>query len=114
MSNFNAIGNASLQASDGGVVTDAFNTGVNAKVLLDDVFGAGVLDLAPYLASITVGKAFIVKAAASDFTISEDGVNFSTRKRTTHYVNGLDSGAIPLKITLTSGSRVQVLAAGDP
>jgi hypothetical protein len=86
---------------------------LTAKSSFDEIIPAGVLDLAPYLANFPVQiQGVIIIATNGNFTVSVDGSNFSTRKFSMFFVQVADSGAFPLKITVTAQCRIQFMAVG--
>lgn len=93
--------------------------GVNSKVVLDDVFDAGVLDLAPYLASIDVpSHLLIVIGNDTGATLDMGGggpyVFYSTLAAKTIYLELASAAPIDLALTTADAARIRVLAIGDP
>jgi len=113
MSNFNGIYSVSVQASDGGLVSDGANVAASEKVLFDEPIGTpGVMDFTPFLAGVTTPLVVIIKSDVT-FTVSEDGTHFSTVARKVWYGSGFAAGSLPLKITTTAPSlRTQMLVIG--
>ena len=90
----------------------------NARILVDDVFLAGSVDLAPILASIVdPGPVFLVVdiSHASGAVFDFDGVGASTIKAKRMIMEFVPDGVTPvdLELTLTSTSRVRVWCYGD-
>lgn len=116
MANFTVAAAWSLTASDQVSLSKTLaNLGLNGKVLVDDVFAPGVLDLAPKLASIGKGRAcLLIFDDISGFTISIDGAVQSTAKYDVFSIKQVSDVPIDLEIVSTVLSRVRVLAVGDP
>ena len=89
-------------------------SGLTAKKDFDAILPAGTFDFAPFLANFPAGlKGIQIVAQDSNFTLSVDGINFSTRKYKQFLVQVDDVGVQALVITLSAQSRVQFMAVGS-
>ena len=85
-----------------------------ARVLVDDTFIAGILDLGPYLAAITDPSIVIIDIAVGRATISYDGITYSLFD-ISHTEIRFSGTGVPATVwlTLNAPSRVRVWAYGD-
>lgn len=118
---FNMNTACSAQSTDGVLVNKSItNLAVNAKVLLDDTFAAGVIDLAPYLASITNPRGCYIVAEGDGYLIDFDGLGPSVKAQKQTFMEITDNTPGPsglLDIALTAqgaAQRIRVFAWGDP
>lgn len=117
---FTANMSAGLSPSDGPSISKSVTgAALNAKALLDDVFGAVVINLAPYFASIADPKYVIILADGEGFFVNFDSKGDSEKVYKTILLEvGPNtpgpSGVLDIKIT-TQGAdqRVRVMALGD-
>lgn len=116
MANFLSSMSASVSTGDGASLSRALaSQGLNAKVILDDVFTAGVISLTPYLASIAIPKFILVVIGnTSGAKINFDGVGASTTlKMRTMLLEVTSASAASIAITTTETGRIQMIALGD-
>ena len=109
------------QSTDGVLVNKSItNLSVNAKVLLDDVFAAGLINLAPYLASIVNPRGCYIVAEGDGYLINFDGLGTSVKAQKQSFLEITDNTPGPaglLDIELTAqgaAQRIRVFAWGDP
>lgn len=122
MANFTATVNINQTTSDalGNLAQSISQLALNGRATLDDVFAAGALDLAPYMASITKPRLIMVKltsgtgAASVGATIDLDGLGVSTIKVRTLFFEVTTDVVADIAITLTETTRVQMVVMGDP
>jgi len=116
MANTQVSVNMSLQVSGGLSLARALaNQGANATVLLDDVFTAGTIDLAPHLASIGVPKYILILVGnTTGATVNLDGAGASSMKVRSMMLEVTSASPADIELVTTESARIQVLALGDP
>jgi hypothetical protein len=113
------------QSSDGVLLSKQIsNLSLNAKVVLDDVFGPGpvTVDLAPYLASIANPRGCYVLLSGDGAKLKFDGAAAFTAKaykqvflEITDGITPGPPGVLDLELELLGqAQRLQVFAWGDP
>jgi hypothetical protein len=117
---FTANMSAGLSPSDGPTISKSVTgAALNAKELLDDVFGAVVLDLAPYFASIADPRYVIILADGEGFFVNFDGKGDSDKVYKTVLLEvGPNTpgpaGVLKIKITMQGADqRIRVMTLGD-
>lgn len=115
MANFTSSMSAAVSTSDGASLSRTLsNQGLNAKVMLDDIFTSGTHDLSGYLTSIAAPKFILILVGGTlGATVNLDGVGASTLKMKTMLLEVTSASAADIELVTAETARIQMIALGD-
>lgn len=119
---FNINASCQAQSTDGVLLSKSItNLPVNAKVLLDDIFVAGSIDLATYLTSIVNPRGCFIVADGDGYQLKFDSVGaFTVKAFKQTFLEVTDNvpgpiGTLDIELQATGAAqRIRVFAWGDP
>lgn len=120
MANFQVTHSVTVTTTDGISLSKTISAlGLNAKELLDDVFGPGpvAVDLAPLVSSITKPRAVLLLCDGDGAKLKFDGAaGFTSKAFKQVFLEVADAvGALDLEIEVQGAAqRIRFLALGDP